>query len=141
MTFDHLSDINWLGVLVATVIYMVLGALWYGPLFGKVWMKAMGWEGPAEGESPGAATYAIPAICYLVASIATGLLAEATGSDSVAEGLALGLVVGIGYAVTLTIVSVTFDTTKRPSPATLAVLTGAYNLISLVIAAVLVSIL
>jgi hypothetical protein len=139
MSFDTLGDINWLAVLIATVIYMVLGALWYGPLFGKAWMKAIGWAGPDEQEAPGPGIYAFPAIAYLVASIATAMLAEATGTDTLAEGIALGLVVGIGYAVTLTLVSVTFDPTERPSPATLAVLTGAYNLISLVIAGVLVS--
>lgn len=34
--------INWLAVLVAAVISMVLGYLWYGPLFGKAWMKETG---------------------------------------------------------------------------------------------------
>jgi hypothetical protein len=117
---------------------MVLGALWYGPLFGKVWMKAIGWDGTQE-EAPGPGIYAFPAIAYLIATIATAMLAEATGSDSVGEGLVLGLVVGIGYAVTLTLVSVTFDPTNRPAPATLVVITGLYNLISLVIAGILVS--
>jgi hypothetical protein len=139
VSFDSLSDINWLAVLVATVIYMVLGALWYGPLFGKAWMKAVGWAGPDEQEAPGPGIYVVPGVAYLIASIATAMIAEATGSDGVGDGLVLGLVIGIGYAVTLTLVSVTFDPTKRPSPAALVVITGAYNLISLVIAAILVS--
>ena len=33
-------DINFLAVLVATIVSMVLGALWYSPiLFGKLWAK------------------------------------------------------------------------------------------------------
>jgi hypothetical protein len=138
MTFDALGEISWLGVVVATVVYMVLGALWYGPIFGKTWMRAMGWEGTQE-ETPGPGIYAFPAIAYLIASMATAMLAEATGSDTVGEGIVLGLVVGVGYAVTMNLVSVVFDPTERPSPATVAVVTGLYNLISLVIAAVLVS--
>lgn len=35
--------INYLGVLLAAIISMVTGFLWYGPVFGKVWMKEMGW--------------------------------------------------------------------------------------------------
>ena len=35
--------VNYLAVLVAAVLSMVLGFLWYGPLFGKPWMKLMGW--------------------------------------------------------------------------------------------------
>lgn len=34
--------INYLAVLVCGVVSMVLGFLWYGPLFGKQWMKFNG---------------------------------------------------------------------------------------------------
>jgi len=138
MTFDVLGDVNWLAILIATLVYMVLGALWYGPLFGKAWMNAIGWDG-ADEQRPGPGIYAFPAVAYLIASIATAMLAEASGSDTVGEGLVLGLVVGIGYAVTLTMVAVTFDPTKRPAPANLVMITGLYNLVSLVIAGILVS--
>ena len=37
-----LSGLNWLAILVATVAAFVLGGLWYGPLFGKAWMAALG---------------------------------------------------------------------------------------------------
>lgn len=36
--------INVLAVLVCGVAAMVLGFLWYGPFFGAVWAKGMGWE-------------------------------------------------------------------------------------------------
>lgn len=35
-------DINYLAVIAATVSSIVLGFAWYGPLFGKPWMKLMG---------------------------------------------------------------------------------------------------
>ncbi len=36
-------DINYWAVLVAAVVSMVIGALWYSPvLFGKLWMKYSG---------------------------------------------------------------------------------------------------
>lgn len=35
--------INYLAVFVAAVAAMILGYLWYGPLFGKEWAKLMGW--------------------------------------------------------------------------------------------------
>lgn len=34
--------VNYLAILVAAVLSMVLGFLWYGPLFGKEWTKLMG---------------------------------------------------------------------------------------------------
>jgi hypothetical protein len=33
--------INYLAVLVAGICNMIVGALWYGPVFGKWWMKQM----------------------------------------------------------------------------------------------------
>ena len=36
--------INYLAVLVSAVAAMVLGFLWYGPIFGKFWIKEMGWS-------------------------------------------------------------------------------------------------
>ena len=35
--------INYLAVLVAAISNMVIGFLWYGPLFGKPWSRLMGW--------------------------------------------------------------------------------------------------
>ncbi|HSR89125.1 MAG TPA: DUF1761 domain-containing protein [Candidatus Udaeobacter sp.] len=34
--------INYLAILVCGIVSMVIGYLWYGPLFGKVWMGLMG---------------------------------------------------------------------------------------------------
>ena len=31
--------LNWTGILVMTVACFALGALWHGPIFGKLWMK------------------------------------------------------------------------------------------------------
>jgi len=36
--------INYLAVLVSTVVMIVLGSLWYGPLFGKKWIALMGFD-------------------------------------------------------------------------------------------------
>lgn len=35
-------EINWIAVLVATVVNFFIGFLWYTPLFGKAWAKELG---------------------------------------------------------------------------------------------------
>ena len=35
-------EINYLAVLLCAVLSMVIGAIWYGPLFGKKWMEIVG---------------------------------------------------------------------------------------------------
>ncbi len=34
--------VNWLAIIVAAVVSMIVGSIWYGPMFGKTWMKIMG---------------------------------------------------------------------------------------------------
>ena len=40
--FEALGELDWLALIVAALALMVLGWLWYGPLFGKAWAKATG---------------------------------------------------------------------------------------------------
>ena len=40
--FDRLGNLDWLAVVVGTLVIMVLGMLWYGPLFGKKWSAETG---------------------------------------------------------------------------------------------------
>lgn len=35
-------EVNYLAVLVCGVVAMIIGGLWYGPIFGKSWIKEMG---------------------------------------------------------------------------------------------------
>ncbi|PIT92527.1 MAG: hypothetical protein COU08_01975 [Candidatus Harrisonbacteria bacterium CG10_big_fil_rev_8_21_14_0_10_42_17] len=42
ITIDLLLQLNYVAVLVATIVMFVVGFLWYGPIFGRLWMKYMG---------------------------------------------------------------------------------------------------
>ena len=59
MTFDFLSDLNWLAVFVAALAYFAIGAVWYAPgLFGRTWAAAGGFDlpRPATGRAPRSAS-------------------------------------------------------------------------------------
>ena len=36
-----MHEVNWLAVLVAGIVPMIVGFLWYGPLFSKRWLQLM----------------------------------------------------------------------------------------------------
>lgn len=40
--------VNYLAVLAAGIVSIIVGSLWYGPLFGKEWMKLTGMKPPAK---------------------------------------------------------------------------------------------
>jgi hypothetical protein len=140
MSFDTLGQLNWLAVIVGAVIYFAIGAVWFTPMmFGRPWQRAIGWDESQRPPDMNPAVYAIPAAFYLVSAIATGMLAAATGSDSVGEGVVLGLVVGVGYALTVNASDAIFDPHK-PQPSVWFAITGAYHLVGIIIVAVLVSV-
>jgi hypothetical protein len=56
-------QVNFVAVIVAVIASFVLGFIWHGPLFGKVWMKLMNIP---EGPQPSAASMIKPIAVNLV---------------------------------------------------------------------------
>ena len=77
-------------------------------------------------------------LAVIVATIAMGMLAEATGSETVGDGIVLGLVTGVGFAATIALITATFETTK-PNALVWGAINGGYHLVGLLVAAVIVS--
>lgn len=138
MALDALGDLNWLAVIVATIAFFALGAIWYAPaVFGDAWMRSSGFQMP-EGEKPGASFYIGPFITCLIATIAIGMLAAATGSDTVGEGIVLGVVAGFGIAASALFVTGYFDP-QKPEPMVWVAIVSGYQLVGLTLAAVILS--
>jgi hypothetical protein len=137
MTID-VAGINWLAVVVAAAVYFVVGAAWFSPgVFGKPWMDAIGFDDSKPRPQMNPASYAGPAVLYLIASAVTAMLAKATGTDTVSEGVILGLMVGVGYALTVTATDAVFDPNK-PKPWTWFAISGAYHVVALVLVGMII---
>jgi hypothetical protein len=92
-------DINWLAVLVAAVVTFVLGGVWYGPLFGRIWRTAEGQAEPQPGRQKHPAV--VYGLSFVLMLIAAAVLAIALGPDpNVPRSVAVGLVVGVGWVAT-----------------------------------------
>lgn len=94
-------------VLAAVATNMVLGMAWYGPLFGKRWMRAMGIEDLSEEETQQMQKEAMPgyAVSMVGAVVATVILwfgfdwaaAAPEGYSDWLKGLVLGFSAWLGF--------------------------------------------
>lgn len=113
MSFDVLSDLNWLAVLAAALAYFAIGAVWYAPpLFGKGWASAGGLPTPDPSSRPSPAIYLTPLIGSVLSAVAVAMIAKSTDTDTFLEGIVVGLVVAIGFAVSITFVTAQFESEK-----------------------------
>ena len=135
---ESLIGLNWLAVAAATAALYMLGGLWYSPiLFGPRWRAGIGFT-PPDGWKPGARLYLGPLVGCFVSTLATALLVTFTDAHSAADGVALGLIVGLGYAAAVAAVDATAPT--HPRPGSLALIVGAYWAVGLTLVSVLLSV-
>ena len=91
-TFDWLlefGDLDWLAILVGTVVAMVLGFVWYGPLFGKIWARA---SGTSMVPSPEPGQLVLTAVYFFVFNIG---LAYLGAIDDFEHALVTAIIVGL----------------------------------------------
>ena len=135
-----MHEVNLFAVLVAGIVPMVIGALWYGPLFGKRWlaMMEMTAEEVQEGFNP-VKTYGVSFVLALVtAYVIAQLVAELgpEGGGSAMVGVHVALMALIAFVLPVTQQSVTFEKRK----AGLAWLNVAYNGVALLGQAVVIAV-
>lgn len=87
--------INYLAVLVTTVLGFLIGGLWYGPLFGKIWMREIGLTEDTIKKSSMIRIFGLTILLNIV--IALNLSAFLGPKPDMMFGLLAGLAVGIGW--------------------------------------------
>src|SRR5437667_335054 len=91
---------------------MVIGFLWYGPVFGKAWMALSG-RGMGEGSAAGP-LYALTALAAFIEAIALNWFINETGWTTGSGGALIGLYAGLGFIATAFFSQVLFA--GRPPP-------------------------
>ncbi len=126
-------SINYMAVIVAAIVNMVLGFLWYGPLFGKPWMKMMGYskEDMEKAKKSGMMPklYAITAVGALVMAYVLAHFVQLGSSATAMDGAMVGFWVWLGFIATTTLSSVLWER----KPWSLYALNNGYYLVLLLI--------
>ena len=114
--------VSLLATLVATVLGFALGALWYGPLFGRRWRAAVGMtaEQIRRGVNP-AKTYGATFLLGLIASYVFGLYLGPNPGRAFA--IAAGAAAGLCWVATALATNYLFE----GRPAALMAINGGYH--------------
>lgn len=137
--------INYWALLGAVIVSIALGTLWYGPLFGKQWMRIVGItheqmeEGKKKGMQAMWRSYAIMALGSLVmAYVLAHIIAYAsafTGSSGVDAGIAAAVSVWIGFVGPVMMGNVLWE----GRPWKYWFITSGYYLVSLILMGIIIS--
>jgi Protein of unknown function (DUF1761) len=121
-------DINYVAVVVAAIVPMVLGALWYSPiLFADRWMRAVGRTREELGDAN--LGYALSAVAALVTSYALARIMRWAEVDDLWNGALVGLLVWVGFVATVLAVTTYFGGRPRE----LWLINAGYQLVALVL--------
>lgn len=128
-------SINFVAVVVAAIVSMALGAFWYSPAgFGKQWMKLSGLN-PKQLEAAKkkrmGKTYAVAFLASLIMADVLAYIVDYAEASTVVDGLQVGFWVWLGFVATVSLGLVLWEN----KPIKLWVLNNAYNLITLMLMA------
>ena len=134
MNTDFLSNINWLAVLVATVAYFMLGALWYSKaLFGPTWARLVNLDmnNPDLKKGMGGMMVSTFILMAIVTFGLEVLILKIGFAQEFMFGIKLGLLTGLAFATTA--VSINYVYERRP--ANLYLINNGYHVIGHVVVA------
>ncbi len=131
-----MQEVHFLPVLAAGLIPMVLGAIWYGPLFGKRWLALIGrTEEEIRKDFNPLKTYGVSLVLALVtAFVLQQLLAGAAGGA--AAGVHLAILASMGFLLPLGYQGFAFEGRKGA----LVAMNVGYNAVALLGQAVLLAV-
>ena len=104
------SNINLVAVLVAAIVQMVIGAVWYSPaLFARQWLALIGKSLDDVKSNNASAGYAIASFASIVTAYILAKFIGFAQARTAIDGLQIGLWAWIGFVATSTITTNAFS--------------------------------
>jgi len=125
---------NWLAILVATIAYFMLGALWYSKaLFGTKWARLLKIDtsNPDLRKGMGGMMISTFVLILIVCFGLETLIVKVNFAQELSYGIKMGLLTGLAFATTA--VSINYVYERKPT--NLYLITNGYHVVGHVIAA------
>lgn len=107
-----LIQVNLVAVAVAGISAMVVGSLWYGPLFGKSWMKLTGMKKEDAKKSEMPKLYGIMFLGALIEAYILSIFIHYAGAYTLINGAKTGVWAWLGFVGPVMLGNYMF--TKKP---------------------------
>jgi len=136
MNTDLFSQINWLAVLVASLAYFFLGAIWYSALFRNSWIKATGIVMNDDARKGIAAIMIASFITVVITCVGLAFFITRFRMGNWMTGCKVGVIAGICFSAATICNSYLYE--KRPIA--LSAINSLYNIVGCVIAGIIIAI-
>ncbi|HET6348723.1 MAG TPA: DUF1761 domain-containing protein [Candidatus Krumholzibacteria bacterium] len=104
-------ELNYLAVMAAALSGLVVGAIWYGPLFGRQWLLASQAEsGRPRFAFPG--VYSVALLLSMIAAIIMAMIIHAFHATNAAQGALVGFLMWLGLIATVRLTEALFNRTS-----------------------------
>lgn len=129
--------INWWAVLGAAVASMILGMLWYGPVFGKQWMRLMRFtpQSVKRMKLKPAQAMGIGFVSTLVVSLVLAHFVDIMGATTWMHAVVTAFWIWLGFSAPLLLGSFLWE----GRPLRLWVLNAAFRLVELIVMAIILT--
>ena len=121
---EAFGAVNWWAAALGALAYFMLGALWFSPLFGRVWDRSVGHE-RRSGERFPTSYYVVPLVSSIAIAMATAWVAEAADLDGFWDGTLFTIALGVGIAAAVSVTNAMTPNMRHPF--VYGVVTGGYH--------------
>lgn len=109
---DNISALNWWAVVVATVVAMAVGSVWYTPsVFGNAWMKSIGLK-KKDLDNAGWQPMILAVVGSFVTAVAMGVLLQVLALTDIWQGATFGILVALAFLASNKVMQAQFE--QRP---------------------------
>jgi hypothetical protein len=130
-----LANLDYLHILVATVAYFLIGALWYSVLFGKTWVKLIGVTMTEDDKKNIPMMFAMTFVLNFVITFATAAVLYFIEPRTILAALKSGLLLGVGFVGASCAMNYMYS--KRPFKLTL--IDSGYHVVSIIVVCIILT--
>lgn len=130
-------DLNYFAVLTAGIVSVILGMIWYGPLFGKQWMRLMGFNSKnmKNMKMKPITSMILGLITSIVTAFVLALVLSSFAVESMMNGIGVGILVWFGFFATTMLGAVLWENKSF----SLYFINALYQLVSLILMSIILT--